>query len=136
MTETTTMPLAIKLLREDALGDIRDAYAVPWSRYKKALAAVEAGYPEGHPERRCTRGQTPLTRMDEDVTALVHDAWDAGVVVGDAFARAELALEVERRICRRCQGYGVDRRASDPPYAPCAVCGGEGTVPADEGCSP
>ena len=124
MNQTTSMPLAIKLLREDALGDIHEAYAVAMSRYKKALWAVQAL----DPERFDGSGANPLTLMDEEVVALANEAWEAGVVVGDAFARAELALEVERRLCRRCAGYGVDRR---DPDGPCAACGGEGTVPAD-----
>jgi hypothetical protein len=123
MTQATGMPLAVRLLREDALGSIDDAYAVHWSRYKKALAAVEAL----DPERLSGPGQTPLTLMDEEVVAHVHEAWEAGAYIGAAFAKAELNLEVERRICRRCGGYGVDRRVPDHP---CAVCGGDGTVPA------
>jgi hypothetical protein len=119
------MPLVITLLREDLLGEPDDAYAVGWSRYKKALAVVEAL----DPERFGGPGATPLSLMDEEVVRLVHDAWEAGALIGDAFARAELVLEVERRICRHCNGYGVDRRVPDRP---CAVCGGEGTVPAGE----
>ncbi len=124
-----TRPLAIRLVREDALHDYQDAYAVGWSRYKKALATVEAVDPE---RLNATRGQNPLTLMDEEVVELVHEAWEAGVYVGDAFAQAEQVLDVERRVCQRCNGHGLDRRASDYPYDPCAVCGGEGTVPAGD----
>jgi hypothetical protein len=125
MTQTTTMPLAIRLLREDALGDIDDAYAVPYAAYKKALATVEAL----DPDRFSGPGQTPLTQLDEQVIALMHEAWEAGAVVGAAFAHAQLALEVERRICHRCNASGVDRQA--PGRLSCPVCGGEGTVPAN-----
>ena len=124
--QDTNQPLAIRLLREDALRGTEDAYAVGWSRYKKALRAVALLDPERFSDG--SSGITPLTEMDEEVVRLVHDAWEAGVYVGDAFAKAELALEVDRRICRRCNGGGVDRRAAGRPC--CPVCGGEGTVPA------
>jgi hypothetical protein len=122
---SAAMPLAIKLLREDALGDIHDAWAVPFACYKQSLQVVEAL----DPERFGGPGQTPLSAMDEQVHALTNEAFEAGVHVGAAFARAELALQVERRICRRCNGGGVDRRRPDDP---CTVCGGEGTVPAGD----
>jgi len=124
--QDTNQPLAIRLLREDALGEIDDTYAVGWARYKKALAVVQAL----DPERFSEWGQNPLTLMDEEVVRLVHEAWEAGTVVGDAFAKAELALAVERRICRRCNGAGIECRLPDRPC--CPVCGGEGTVPAGD----
>jgi hypothetical protein len=95
--ECATAPLAIRLLREDVLGNIDDGFAVAYAAYKKSFAAVE----DLDPKRFGGPGKTPLSLMDEAVIVLMHDAWEAGVYIGDAFARAESALEVERRTCRR-----------------------------------
>jgi len=78
----------------------------------------------------------PLVALDEAALGMWCVAWMAGVRAGAAYEHLRLAMVMPTQTCRRCHGQG--RTWGGSPYrlnddgtngAPCATCGGGGTVP-------
>jgi hypothetical protein len=123
-----TPMILIDCIRQDVLRHrtIEGGYAREYANYKRALYRVQgfALPPLSGP------GLTSLDRLDEEVMALISAAWEAGAIVGDAFARAEMALETSEHVCDRCRGYGQhdDDKAHERQ---CGRCSGRGVVTVD-----
>ena len=73
-------------------------------------------------------GQDPVVLLDEATVAMATAAWEAGALVGAAFADAEAALDYDVRVCRSCDGNGQIRGEDRD----CPTCHGKGMMAADD----
>lgn len=124
---------ATQVLEGELSDHIQSYVARDWSAYKAQLHTVTAaGGVDGTPVPFFV--SSPLCKLDEDVVALVNEAWQQAFRLGMAITRAMASGGVAVRLpdvvlCSRCVGDRVidgQPPSLDDPI--CPECDGEGVV--------